>query len=131
MSSFPETRLSLEEFVMPLFVAPEPLRNEELPGMSRLSLDDLGDEADELVSLGVPAVILFGIPDDKDDEASGAYDDDGIVQRALRVLRERAPGLVLLTDVCLCEYTSHGHCGVIRADEVDNDETLDLLARTA
>jgi len=126
-----ETRLSLEEFVMPLFVAPEPLRNEELPGMSRLSLDDLGDEADELVSLGVPAVILFGIPDDKDDEASGAYDDDGIVQRALRVLRERAPGLVLLTDVCLCEYTAHGHCGVIRGNEVDNDETLELLARTA
>jgi porphobilinogen synthase len=126
-----ETRLSLDEFVLPLFVAPESLRNDELPGMSRLSLDDLAAEADELVSLGVPAVILFGIPDEKDDEASGAYDDDGIVQTALRVLRERAPRLVLLTDVCLCEYTSHGHCGVIRGDEVDNDETLELLARTA
>jgi porphobilinogen synthase len=126
-----ETRLSLDEFVMPLFIAPDSLRNDELPGMSRLSLDDLGVEADELVGLGVRAVILFGIPDDKDDEASGAYDEDGIVQRALRVLRERAPGLVLLTDVCLCEYTSHGHCGVIRGDEVDNDETLELLARTA
>ena len=126
-----ETRLSLDEFVMPLFVAPESLRNDELPGMSRLSLDDLAAEADELVALGVPAVILFGIPDDKDDEASGAYDEDGIVQRALRLIRERAPGLVLLTDVCLCEYTSHGHCGVIRGDEVDNDETLELLARTA
>jgi porphobilinogen synthase len=126
-----ETRLSLDEFVMPLFVAPESLPNEELPGMSRLSLDDLAAEADELVGLGVRAVILFGIPDDKDDEASGAYDEDGIVQRALRVLRERAPGLVLFTDVCLCEYTSHGHCGVIRGDEVDNDETLELLARTA
>ena len=96
-----ETRLSLDEFVLPLFIGPEPLRNEELPGMSRLSLDDLAAEADELVALGVPAVILFGIPDEKDEEASGAYDDDGIVQRALRVLRERAPGLVLLTDVCL------------------------------
>jgi porphobilinogen synthase len=126
-----ETRLSLDEFVMPLFVAPESLRNEELPGMSRLSLDDLAAEADELMQLGVAAVIVFGIPDEKDEDASGAYDDDGIVQRALRVLRERAPGLVLLTDVCLCEYTSHGHCGVIRGDDVDNDETLELLARTA
>jgi porphobilinogen synthase len=76
-------------------------------------------------------VILFGIPEEKDDEGTGAYDDDGIVQRALRVLRERAPGLVLLTDVCLCEYTSHGHCGLIRDGQVDNDETLELLARTA
>jgi porphobilinogen synthase len=126
-----ETRLSLDQFVMPLFVGPETIRNDELPGMSRLSLDDLAGEADELVGLGVPAVILFGIPDEKDDEASGAYDDDGIVQRALRVVRERAPDLVLLTDVCLCEYTSHGHCGVIRDAEVDNDETLELLARTA
>jgi porphobilinogen synthase len=126
-----ETRLSLDQFVMPLFVGPETIRNDALPGMSRLSLDDLAGEADELARLGVPAVILFGIPDEKDDQASGAYDDDGIVQRALRVVRERAPGLVLLTDVCLCEYTSHGHCGVIRDDEVDNDETLELLARTA
>src|SRR3954453_2713502 len=109
-----ETRLSLDEFVMPLFVAPESPRNDELPGMTRLSLDDLAAEADELVALGVPAVILFGIPDENDDDASGAYDDEGIVQTALRLLRERAPGLVLLTDVCLCEYTSHGHCGVLR-----------------
>ena len=126
-----ETRLSLDEFVYPLFVAPEADRNEDLPAMSRLSLDDLAAEADELAALGVPAVILFGIPEEKDDEGTGAYDDDGIVQRALRVLRERAPGLVLLTDVCLCEYTSHGHCGLIRDGEVDNDETLELLARTA
>jgi len=126
-----ETRLSLDEFVFPLFVAPETERNEDLPAMSRLSLDDLAAEADELTALGVPAVILFGIPEEKDDEGTGAYDEDGIVQRALRVLRERAPGLVLLTDVCLCEYTSHGHCGLIRDGEVDNDETLELLARTA
>jgi porphobilinogen synthase len=126
-----ETRLSLDEFVYPLFVAPEAERNEELPGMSRLSLDDLAAEADDLTALGVRAVILFGIPEEKDDEGSGAYDDDGIVQRALRLLRERAPGLLLLTDVCLCEYTSHGHCGLIRDGDVDNDETLELLARTA
>ena len=126
-----ETRLSLDEFVYPLFVAPETQRNQELPGMSRLSLDDLAAEADELTALGVPAVILFGIPEEKDDEGTGAYDDDGIVQRALRALRERAPGLVLLTDVCLCEYTSHGHCGLVRDGEVDNDETLELLARAA
>ncbi|MEX2211047.1 MAG: porphobilinogen synthase [Gaiellaceae bacterium] len=126
-----ETRLSLDEFVQPLFVGPKTVRNEALPAMSRLSLEDLAVEAGELAELGVSAVILFGIPDEKDDEGSGAYDDDGIVQRALRVVRERAPGLVLLTDVCLCEYTSHGHCGVIRDGDVDNDETLDLLARTA
>ncbi|MBD0337815.1 MAG: porphobilinogen synthase [Thermoleophilia bacterium] len=126
-----ETRLSLDEFVLPLFVAPEPEPNAELPAMSRLSLDDLVTEADELAALGVRAVILFGIPEEKDEEGSGAYDDDGIVQRALRALRERAPRLLLLTDVCLCEYTSHGHCGLVRDGEVDNDETLELLARTA
>jgi porphobilinogen synthase len=126
-----ETRLSLDEFVQPLFVAPKTLRNEALPPLGRLSLEDLATELDELVELGVSAVILFGIPEEKDEQGSGAWDDDGIVQRALRVARERAPGLVLLTDVCLCEYTSHGHCGVIRDGEVDNDETLELLARTA
>ena len=126
-----ETRLSLDEFVMPLFAAPETLPNPDLPGMSRFSVDDLADEADELARLGVGAVILFGVPEEKDDAASGAYDDEGIVQRALRSIRDRAPGLVLLTDVCLCEYTDHGHCGVIRDGEVANDETLDLLVRTA
>jgi porphobilinogen synthase len=126
-----ETRLSLDEFVYPLFVAPKTERNDDLPGMSRLSLDDLAGEADELTALGVRAVILFGVPEEKDEEGSGAYDDYGIVQRALRLLRERAPGLLLLTDVCLCEYTSHGHCGLIRDGDVDNDETLELLARTA
>ena len=126
-----ETRLSLDQFVLPLFVAPETERNDDLPALSRLSLEDLTAEADELAGLGVPAVILFGIPEEKDDEGTGAYDADGIVQQALRVVRERAPGLLLLTDVCLCEYTSHGHCGLIRDGEVDNDETLGLLARTA
>lgn len=126
-----ETRLSLDDFVVPLFVAPVSLPNAELPGMSRFSVDDLLREVDELVGLGVGAVLLFGIPEEKDEAASGAYDDDGIVQRALRAVRGRAPGLVLMTDVCLCEYTSHGHCGVLDGTEVSNDETLELLARTA
>ena len=126
-----ETRLSLDDFVMPIFVGPVPLANPALPGLARHSVETVGDEAAELERLGVKAVILFGIPDEKDDEGSGAYDDDGIVQRALRAIRERVPELVLLTDVCLCEYTSHGHCGVLDGDEVDNDESLKLLARTA
>jgi porphobilinogen synthase len=126
-----ETRLSLDDFVMPLFVGPEPIGNDQLPGLRRHSVETAVDEADALVALGVRAVILFGIPEDKDDDGSGAWDDDGIVQRALRALRDRHPELVLLTDVCLCEYTSHGHCGVLDGDEVDNDETLTLLARTA
>jgi len=124
-----ETRLDLDEFVMPLFVGPEPIANPELPGMARHSVETLGAEADELERLGVKAVILFGIPDEKDEEGSGAWDDDGVVQRALRELRGR--DLVLITDVCLCEYTSHGHCGVLEGDQVDNDATLELLARTA
>src|SRR5918911_708516 len=125
-----ETRLSLDQFVMPLFVAPESLRNEELPGMSRYAVDDLLRETEELVRAGVQAVILFGIPEEKDEQATGAWEDDGIVQRALRALRPRFPELVLLGDVCLCEYTSHGHCGVIVDGEVDNDSSLELLART-
>jgi porphobilinogen synthase len=125
-----ETRLDLDDFVMPLFVGPEPIANPDLPGMARHSIETLAAEADELVRLGVKAVILFGIPDEKDEEGSGAWDDDGIVQRALRELQGR--DLVLITDVCLCEYTSHGHCGVVGdGEEIDNDATLELLARTA
>jgi porphobilinogen synthase len=126
-----ETRLDLDDFVLPLFVAPESARNDELPGLSRHSLEDLVAEAGELVSLGVKAVLLFGVPEEKDEEGTGAWDEDGIVQRALRALRAEHPGLVLVADVCLCEYTSHGHCGVLRDGEVANDETLELLARTA
>jgi porphobilinogen synthase len=126
-----ETRLDLDSFVMPFFVASEALPNRELPGMSRWTIERLVEEVDRLVARGVRSVILFGIPDEKDEDASGAYDDDGIVQQALRALRPRFPELVLVTDVCLCEYTSHGHCGVVRDDEVDNDETLELLVRTA
>ena len=126
-----ETRLDLESFVMPLFVAPEPLRNEALPGMSRFDVDGLVREVEELVRLGVQAVILFGIPEEKDELATGAWEDDGIVQRALRALRPRFPELVLITDVCLCEYTVHGHCGILVDGEIANDPSLEVLARTA
>jgi porphobilinogen synthase len=126
-----ETRLDLESFVMPLFVAPEALRHEALPGMSRHTVDGLVREVEELVRLGVHAVILFGLPESKDEEGSGAWEDDGIVQQALRALRPRFPELVLITDVCLCEYTSHGHCGVLDGDEIANDESVELLTRTA
>jgi porphobilinogen synthase len=126
-----ETRLDLDDFVLPLFVGPATEPNPELPALGRFSVDDLAAEAEEAARLGVRAVLLFGIPDEKDAEGSGAWDDDGVIQRALRALREGSPGLVLLTDVCLCEYTSHGHCGVLEGDEVDNDATLELLARTA
>jgi porphobilinogen synthase len=126
-----ETRLSLDQLVMPLFVAPEPLRNDALPAMSRFTVDGVVREVEELVRLGVQAVILFGIPAEKDEQATGAWEEDGIVQQALRALRPRFPELVLLTDVCLCEYTSHGHCGVIVDDEVANDASLEVLARTA
>jgi porphobilinogen synthase len=126
-----ETRLHLDDFVMPLFVAPEPLANPALPALARHSLESLPREVDELVGAGISAVILFGIPEEKDEAATGAWDDDGIVQRALRDLRPRYPELVLVTDVCLCEYTSHGHCGVVRDGEVANDESLELLARAA
>ena len=126
-----ETRLDLGSFVMPLFVAPEALPNEALPGMSRLTVEGAVREVDELVRLGVQAVILFGIPEEKDEQASGAWEDDGIVQQALRALRPRYPELVLVTDVCLCEYTSHGHCGVVVGGEVANDASLEVLARAA
>jgi porphobilinogen synthase len=128
-----EARLDLDAFVMPLFVAPETVPNAELPPMGRRSVEDTVGEAGELVRVGVPAVLLFGVPDEdeKDEDATPAWVDDGIVQQALRALRAEHPDLVLITDVCLCEYTSHGHCGVLRDGEVQNDETLDLLARTA
>ncbi len=129
-----ETHLSLDDVVMPLFACPgegvvRPVKG--LDGIAQRSVDELVREAMELESLGVRAVLLFGIPEEKDEEGSGAWVADGIVQRALRALRAVVPGLTLVTDVCLCEYTSHGHCGVLRDGEVENDETLELLARTA
>ncbi len=129
-----ETSLSLDDVVMPLFACPGEGVVRPVDGLDRiaqLSVDEIAREGVELQRLGIRAVLLFGIPEEKDEQGSGAWDDDGIVQRALRALRAEAPGLTLLTDVCLCEYTSHGHCGVLRDGEVANDETLDLLARTA
>ena len=129
-----ETSLSLDDVVMPLFACPgEGVARsvEGLPGITQRSVDELVREAAELSRLGVRAVLLFGIPETKDAEGSGAWDEDGIVQRALRAVRAEAPGLTLLTDVCLCEYTDHGHCGVLDGESVANDETLELLARVA
>jgi porphobilinogen synthase len=129
-----ETSLSLDDVVMPLFACPgeglvRPVAG--LPAIAQRSVDEIAREGAELASLGVRAVIVFGIPEEKDEDGSGAWAGDGIVQRALRALRAEAPGLTLITDVCLCEYTSHGHCGVIRDGDVANDETVDLLVRTA
>jgi len=127
-----ETTLSSDDLVMPLFVAPEALPNQRLPGLARHTVESVVRECDELVALGLKSVILFGLPEEKDDEGSGAWIEDGVVQQALRALRPRFSDLVLLTDVCLCEYTSHGHCGVIGSDGgVDNDASLELIARTA
>ncbi|MGH3049298.1 MAG: porphobilinogen synthase [Gaiellaceae bacterium] len=126
-----ETSLSLDDLVMPLFVAPEALPNDRLPALGRHTVDSVVRECEELLLAGVTSVILFGIPEAKDDDGSGAWISGGIVQQALRALRPRFPELLLLTDVCLCEYTAHGHCGVLRDGEVDNDASLELIARTA
>ena len=126
-----ETAVSIDDLVLPVFVAPESLPNDRLPAMSRHTVESLLREVEELVRVGVPGVMLFGIPESKDDEGSGAWIEDGIVQQALRALRPRFPELLLVTDVCLCEYTSHGHCGVVADGEVDNDASVELLARTA
>jgi porphobilinogen synthase len=129
-----EARVDMRDLVYPLFACPGTdveRRLEGLDGIAQRSVDRLCDEAATAHELGVGAVLLFGIPEEKDEAASGAYDEDGIVQRSIRALRERVPRLVLLTDVCLCEYTSHGHCGIVDNDEVVNDLSLELLARTA
>jgi len=126
-----ETSLSLDDLVMPLYVAPAALPNDRLPALGRHTVDSVVRECEELLLAGVKSVILFGIPEAKDDEGSGAWIADGIVQQALRALRPRFPELLLLTDVCLCEYTAHGHCGVLHDGEVDNDASLELIARTA
>lgn len=129
-----ETRLSGADFVYPLFVMHGKNERREIasmPGQYQITTDLLEREAAELGSLGIPAVLLFGLPAAKDDLGSEAYADEGIVQQAVRVLKSAAPELVVVTDVCLCEYTSHGHCGIVSGGEVDNDATLDLLSRTA
>ena len=129
-----ETELSLNHLVYPLFVVPGRGVKEEvssMPGVFRFSVDKLAEEAKEVYDLGIPAVILFGIPEKKDEVGSGAYARRGIVQRAIEAIKRAAPELLVITDVCLCEYTSHGHCGIIKDGEVDNDLTLEQLARTA
>ena len=129
-----ETDLAPAHLVQPLFVmAGEGVREEiaSMPGIERYSISELVAEATELQAAGIRAVILFGIPAQKDDVGSGAYDDEGVVQMAVRALKEAHPDLLVIADVCLCEYTSHGHCGVVRDGEVDNDVTLELLAKTA
>ncbi len=129
-----ETRLAPDDFIQPLFVCPgrgvrKPVQS--MPGVAQLSVDVAVAEARETFEAGVPAVILFGIPERKDAVGSEAWNDNGEVQRAVREIKERVPGLAVITDVCLCEYTDHGHCGVISGSEVDNDATLELLAREA
>src|SRR5437764_7015311 len=130
-----ETHLDPADFVYPMFVAHGIDRREPIaamPGVDHLSIAHAVDEAGEAAKLGIPAVLLFGLPAAKDEEGSGAWDDEGIVQLATRAIKDALPDLIVITDLCLCEYTSHGHCGLVRADgSVENDATLELLARTA
>jgi porphobilinogen synthase len=129
-----ETRLSPADLILPLFVVPgEGVRRPvgAMPGVSQTSVDELLRDAAEAHELGIPAVLLFGIPASKDEVGSEGYAEDGVVQQAVRALKRELPELVVITDVCLCEYTSHGHCGVIAGGGVDNDATLELLARQA
>jgi len=129
-----ETRLSPRQFILPLFVCPgEGVRREigSMPGHSQMSIDETVRECEEVESLGIGGVILFGLPESKDEMASGAYDDNGIVQRAIRAIKREVPRLLVMTDVCNCEYTSHGHCGYVKDGDVDNDTTLQWLAKSA
>jgi porphobilinogen synthase len=129
-----ETGLSPKNFIYPLFVGPgtdkaQPVSS--MPGVAQLSVDRAVKECEEVDALGIPAIILFGLPVDKDPAGSEAYEDEGIVQQAIRAIKQKIPGLLVMTDVCLCEYTDHGHCGVIKNGEVDNDSTVELLVREA
>jgi porphobilinogen synthase len=129
-----ETRVSTDDLIMPLFVDERldaPMRIESMPGQFRHSIESLAREVEGLEELGVPAVILFGLPDKKDEVGSGAWDPAGVVQRAIERIKETTSKVVVIADLCLCEYTSHGHCGVIKNQEVANDETLPLLGKTA
>lgn len=129
-----ETRLSVEELVYPLFVVPGEKVKEEIPsmpGIFRYSVDEAVNEVKEIKDLGIQAILIFGIPERKDEYGSEAYDENGIVQRALRRIREKVEDVVLITDVCMCEYTSHGHCGIIEKGNVHNDKTLKYLGKIA
>lgn len=129
-----ETRLSVDNLIMPLFIVPgtqvvDPVSS--MPGIAQLSVDRAVEECEEIRDLGIPGVLLFGIPEGKDPLGSAAYDDHGVIQKALRELKEKVPGLLLITDVCFCEYTDHGHCGIVRGNDVDNDATLEILVKEA
>jgi len=129
-----ETRLSVDDLVYPMFICPgEGVRSpvDSMPGVDRQSVDQAVETCREVQDLGIPAIMLFGIPESKDAYGSGAYADDGIVQRAIGAIKQAVPELTVIGDVCLCEYTDHGHCGVIRDGDVENDATLRLLVRTA
>jgi len=129
-----ETELSKKDFVYPLFVVPGKGVKKEIssmPDVYQMSVDNIVRECRDVHELGIPAVIFFGIPDHKDEVGSGAYDDNGIVQQALRAVKKDVPGLMLITDVCLCEYTSHGHCGIVRGNEIVNDDSVELLTKEA
>ncbi|MDX6611938.1 MAG: porphobilinogen synthase [Blastocatellia bacterium] len=129
-----ETRLAPEDFILPLFAcAGKKVRREisSMPGVHNLSVDEIAREAEGAYQVGVRGVILFGLPESKDEIASGAYAEDGIVQQAVKAIRTAVPDMIVIADTCLCEYTSHGHCGVVRDGEVLNDESLELLAHTA
>ncbi len=129
-----ETHLSPAQFVYPLFIMPGKNKREEIssmPGVFRVSVDQLANEAKECLQLGVNSVILFGLPEKKDAMGTGAHAKDGIIQRGIKELKNKAPELTVMTDVCLCEYTDHGHCGCLIGDTVDNDATLEILAKTA
>jgi porphobilinogen synthase len=129
-----EVRLAPENFILPLFACPgENVRREisSMPGVHNLSVDEIVREATAAFETGVRGVILFGLPESKDEIATGAYAEDGIVQRAIRAIRRAVPDMLVIADTCLCEYTSHGHCGVVRKGEVLNDESLELIAKTA
>ncbi len=129
-----ETFLTKNDLIYPLFVLPgKKVKNEirSMPGVFQMSIDILVEECKEVEKLGIPAVILFGIPEHKDEVGSGAYDPNGIIQQAVRAIKKETKKLLVITDVCLCEYTSHGHCGVLQGDKVLNDETVDLLVKEA
>src|SRR5512140_2990781 len=129
-----ETELSPADFIYPLFVVPGKKVKKEIssmPGVYQMSVDELVRECADVRALGIPAVIFFGIPESKDEVGSDAYNEHGVVQQGLRAVKKEVPGLYLITDVCLCEYTSHGHCGIVRGDEIVNDESVDLLAKEA
>ena len=129
-----ETRLSVDSLIYPMFVVPgtkvkKPI--ESMPGIFQMSVDHIVKETERVKALGIPAVLLFGVPEEKDEIASGAMAEGGIIQRAVRGIKEKVPDILVITDVCLCEYMSHGHCGMLENGEVDNDTTLEVLAETA